>query len=215
MSEPMAQKPRPGRPKDPVRRQRILDAALGAFAAHGYAGTSLSDVAAAVPVSKAAVLHHFGTKEALYFAVLSETLGDLGGMVAAASGGGSFDAGLDRLGETVVDYFGARPGAAKLVVTELIGRGPFTQGPGAERVAAALRAVTEFLRHGMDAGAVARQPPEHLAMTIIGLHLMWFSASDLTAGLLGADPYDPAQLTARKQAVLASVRALCGARGRD
>jgi TetR/AcrR family transcriptional regulator len=205
------EKPRPGRPKDPIRRQRILEAACRAFAAHGYDGTSLSDVAAAVDLSKAAVLHHFATKEALYFEVLTETLGDLGGMVAvAASANAAFGVRLDRLGATVVEYLGTRPGAARLVVTELIGRGPFVQGPGKRPVAAALAAVAAFLRGGMDEGAIAAQSPEHLAMSILGVHVLWFSASDLTAGLLGADPFDPAHIEARKQAVLRSVRGLCG-----
>ena len=209
MTEPVAEKPRPGRPKDPLRRQRIVDAAGGAFSAKGYAGTSLAEVATSLGLSKAAVLHHFTSKEALYFEVLSQMAGELGGMVAeAVTGDAPFEARLDRLGETVVEYLGSRPGAGKLVLTELIGRGPFAQGPGKAAVTAALNAVVTFLSLGMKQGAIAPQPPEHLAMSIIGIHLLWFS-TDFTGTLIDDDPHAPQRVAQRKAAVLRSVRALC------
>lgn len=40
------------------------------FGAHGYAGTSLADVADAAEISKAGLLHHFSSKEALFVQVL-------------------------------------------------------------------------------------------------------------------------------------------------
>jgi AcrR family transcriptional regulator len=44
-------------------QQRIVDAAVELFAAHGVGGTSLQMIADAVGVTKAAVYHHFKTKE--------------------------------------------------------------------------------------------------------------------------------------------------------
>lgn len=46
-------------------RDRILDAALATFAAHGTEGSSVQAVADAVGISKQALLHHFPTKEKL------------------------------------------------------------------------------------------------------------------------------------------------------
>lgn len=46
-------------------RNRILDAALATFAAHGTEGSSVQAVADAVGMSKQALLHHFPTKEKL------------------------------------------------------------------------------------------------------------------------------------------------------
>jgi AcrR family transcriptional regulator len=56
--------------RDPARRAAILEAAASAFAHSGYAATSMEDVAAASGVTKLIVYRHFGTKEALYRAVL-------------------------------------------------------------------------------------------------------------------------------------------------
>ncbi|MFD7659993.1 TetR/AcrR family transcriptional regulator [Actinosynnema sp. NPDC059797] len=50
--------------------ERILDRAAGLFARHGFAHTSLKDLADAVGLSKAGLLHHFPSKEALFEAAM-------------------------------------------------------------------------------------------------------------------------------------------------
>ncbi|MBB2976620.1 AcrR family transcriptional regulator [Microbacterium endophyticum] len=58
----------PGR----VRREQIISAAFTAFGAVGYRQTSMSKIAEDCGVSRAGLLHHFPTKEALLQAVLDE-----------------------------------------------------------------------------------------------------------------------------------------------
>ncbi len=201
---------RPGRPKEPARRQHVLDCACRAFADDGYAGASLGQIAKLAGLTKAAILHHFPNKEALYVGVLGETVGALGQLVAvAATSSDSFVTRLDHLGETVVDYLGTHPAAAKLLLSELIGRGPFAQGPGRAAVDAALRAVAGFLGAGMRAGEFRRQNAEQLTMSIVGVHLVYFAAADITETLTGGDPFVTRRLTSRKRAVVETVRAMC------
>lgn len=52
------------------RREVILQKAKDAFAARGYAATSLDDVAAAAGVTKPVVYDHFASKRELYFALM-------------------------------------------------------------------------------------------------------------------------------------------------
>ena len=63
---------RPGRPRggSEDKRERVLNEAIKLFGAHGYAGTSLSDIATASDISKAGLLHHFSSKEELFAQVL-------------------------------------------------------------------------------------------------------------------------------------------------
>ena len=60
----------PGRPKDPAKRQAILDAAKELFVRNGYASTSMDAVAAEAGVSKLTVYSHFTDKETLFSAAV-------------------------------------------------------------------------------------------------------------------------------------------------
>jgi TetR/AcrR family transcriptional repressor of mexJK operon len=60
----------PGRPKDLVKRQAILDAAKNLFVRNGYSSTSMDAVAAEAGVSKLTVYSHFTDKETLFSAAV-------------------------------------------------------------------------------------------------------------------------------------------------
>jgi AcrR family transcriptional regulator len=53
-------------------RAAILSAAAALFAEHGYRGTSLATIGAAVDLTQQGVLHYFPSKEALLLALLDE-----------------------------------------------------------------------------------------------------------------------------------------------
>src|SRR5262249_38333478 len=59
---------------EPDVRALVIAAATRLFAAHGFDGTALQDVADAVGVTKPAVLHHFPSKEHIRQAVLDGIL---------------------------------------------------------------------------------------------------------------------------------------------
>ncbi|MDO5746748.1 MAG: helix-turn-helix domain-containing protein [Actinomycetaceae bacterium] len=66
-------KRQPGRPKadGTDRRQMILDVALSEFGTRGYEGASLARIAAGADITKAALLHYFQSKEALFAELLA------------------------------------------------------------------------------------------------------------------------------------------------
>jgi TetR/AcrR family transcriptional repressor of mexJK operon len=79
-------KPRRGRPRDPERCRRILEAARSHFYAHGLERASVDAIAAEAGVSKMTVYSHFGSKEGLFEAVVRErtdrVMGGLAGVQA-------------------------------------------------------------------------------------------------------------------------------------
>lgn len=89
-----------GRPKDPAKRQAILDAAKGLFLAQGFAGTSMDAVATAARVSKLTVYSHFSDKETLLTAAVEAKCENLMPLpIFALARGDSVEAVLKRIGE--------------------------------------------------------------------------------------------------------------------
>ncbi len=103
----------------PFRQQvdeGILDRAAALFARRGFAKTSVQDVAVAVGLSKAGLLHHFPSKDALYEAVLAQA-DTLGQQVLDEVR--DLPAGADRdrrAVEVLVDVALAHPGLVALVL---------------------------------------------------------------------------------------------------
>ncbi len=71
-----------GEPKH--MRQEILTTARALFIEQGYRGLSMSVLARAVGVSKAALYYHFQDKEELFLAVLNELLNEIEVLIDAA-----------------------------------------------------------------------------------------------------------------------------------
>ena len=62
--------------------QRVLDVALELFSEHGFAGTSLQDIADGLGVTKAAVYYHFRSKDDLLLALVEPVIDELMAMAA-------------------------------------------------------------------------------------------------------------------------------------
>lgn len=60
------------RPRGDLRRRRILEVAVDLFAARGFNDVGIAEIASAVGITPAGLLHHFPTKAALLLAVLQE-----------------------------------------------------------------------------------------------------------------------------------------------
>lgn len=67
-----ASPPRRGRPRDPERYRRILEAARNHFSAHGLERASVDAIAAEAGVSKMTIYSNFGSKEGLFEAMVQD-----------------------------------------------------------------------------------------------------------------------------------------------
>ena len=145
----------------------ILKAAKRLFGEHGFAATTIDEVAVAARVAKGAVYHHFATKEALFEAVFDQVSQGLLAEVDRVAR--SEKDALDAMAKGTQAYFAACAKGA-------IGRIVLHDGPavlGWER----WREIdnrhfggrfTAALTRAMDDGLVARQPVEPLARLLLG-----------------------------------------------
>ena len=67
-------------------RLRFVEAALTCFAAHGYAGVGIRQIAAATASNSSLIYYHFGNKSGLYREVLQHVLACKGRRIAAQIG---------------------------------------------------------------------------------------------------------------------------------
>jgi AcrR family transcriptional regulator len=74
----------PKAPSATDTRQRLIDVAVQLFTKHSFAGTSLQMIADELGITKAAVYHHFHTREELLTAVVEPLRAQLQGIVETA-----------------------------------------------------------------------------------------------------------------------------------
>ncbi len=88
----------------PERREALLAAAMEVFAARGYHGASIDEIAQAAGISKALIYEHFAGKKALHAALVEREIGDLFTRLQANARSGR--AGADRLRGGVDAFLG-------------------------------------------------------------------------------------------------------------
>jgi AcrR family transcriptional regulator len=112
----------------------ILDVAAGIFATHGYAHSSVQQIADAVGYSKPGLLHRFGSKDALHRAVLAEVSETVRDVVQLAEQLHAADDQLTRVLERVTRRALARPGMVRMMLPAFEST---SDDPGLEEIQAA------------------------------------------------------------------------------
>jgi AcrR family transcriptional regulator len=103
--------------------QQVIEAATRLFAAHGFDGTPIQAIADELGLTKAAVLHHFPSKEALREAVLESILAHWQTMfprilLTATAADDRYEAVFGEL----LRFFKADPDRARLIMREAMDR---------------------------------------------------------------------------------------------
>ena len=185
--------------KGAAKRREILDAALAVVAEHGYRNSSLQEIADAVGLTKAGVLHYFDSREELMAEVVSER---------DAHDQAAFEGiGKDMLGtlSRTIEYNGTVPGLVQLY-SRLVVEAEAPEHPAhdyvRERYDLIVSTLTDSVRQRQVEGTVRSDiDPMVVARAAIalsdGLQLQWLHDKSIDMSgvfdaalelMLGADP---------------------------
>jgi AcrR family transcriptional regulator len=187
----------PERQRDPERtRNEILEVATREFAAHGYAGARVDDMAERMRTTKRMIYYYFGGKEQLYIAVLeraytairrAEQEVDVDGLGAEAA--------VRRLAELTFDHHASHPEFIRLVSIENIHHAEhMARSPAiAELGSPAIDVLARVLERGRADGAFRRDVDAVDVHMMISAFCVFPVANRYTFGtLFGRDLADPA-----------------------
>jgi AcrR family transcriptional regulator len=190
--------PGPPRRKGEQTAERILDSAEILFAEHGYAGTTLRDVATAVDLRIPSLYNHFDSKEQLYAAVLDRGIGpviELLSELVEAPTSQRVDAA--SVLQRIMDLLSEHPHLPQLLLHESLGRGQRLTPMLRDRIApifAKAQTIVES-REGTHRWERDQLPLLVLALynTVVGFH----GIAPLYEALTGANLMSP-ELRARQ-----------------
>lgn len=178
-------------------RDRILHEARRLFAARGYAGTSVQEIAAAAGVTRPTLVYHFGSKEQLRTEVLEGVLSrwkeELPRILAASqSGPDRFRSVL----EAALDFFRERPDRARLLTREMLDRPDEMRALFARHLEPYVQLVIERIRDGQREGHTRRDvDPEAYVVHLVHAAVSVIAMGEATKHVLRDPPSVDRQLS--------------------
>ena len=202
----VAERAASGRERDPERtRNEILEIATREFAAHGYAGARVDDMAERMRTTKRMIYYYFGSKEQLYIAVLERVYLQIrtAEQTLDVDGLDPVDA-IRRIAELTFDHHQSHPDFIRLVSIENINRAehmaksPTFPGQNASVVSL----IEQILARGREQGRFAREVDALDVHMLISSYCVFRVANRHTfSTIFGRDLADPA-LRGRYRAML-------------
>lgn len=165
------------RPEELDARTRILHAAGQIFAAVGYDGARVDEIAARAGVNKAMLYYYVGDKERLYAAILTETIDRAyARLTEAVAKSPTPSAKIQSVLDTLASIGTETPTFIPLVMREIASGGAHLPDEMILRMSNVFRIVAGVLGEGMERGAFRRMDPLLTHVSVIG-SMMFLIAS--------------------------------------
>lgn len=173
-------------------RNEVLAVATRLFAARGFDGTALQDIADAVGVRKQTLLHYFPSKEDLRKSVLEQMLAHWRDvfprlLLAATAGEHRFD----TVTQELVTFFMADPDRARLLIREVLDRPSEMRELLGTHLRPWVSALADYIRKGQRHGEhFPDADPEAYLIHILGMFVGAIALADTLRVLLRSAPRD-------------------------
>jgi len=173
-------------------RERLVAAGRAIFARRGYDGASVRAITRAAGANLGGITYHFGSKQALYEAVLEQVLAPLAQRVVdAAQGPGSV---LDRADATVRAFFEhlrGNPDLPQLMLQEIAAGKP-APPPVQRALGTVSGTLAALIREGQLGGEVRAGDPLLLALSLVYQPVHLTLVQRIAREVMGIDQSDPA-----------------------
>jgi TetR/AcrR family transcriptional regulator len=162
------------KPPVPVRdadasRARVWAAAADEFAARGFDGAKVDQIAAAARVNKAMIYYHFKSKAGLFNAILRDAFGAIADAVRGVrTAGGTPEAQLAAYVEAIASVAVERPFFPPIWLREIAEGGRHVDLTVAGHIRDVLMMLGEILREGVAAGTMRPVHPFLVQVGIVG-----------------------------------------------
>lgn len=172
-----AHAPYPGRRARERRRRvtEVLEAARRLFVRHGFAGTTIADIAASSEFSIGTLYELFPSKEAILRRLLEDRIDRLLARLrdAAEADAGDARARIARVVRTHLGFFREDPELLRLSLSAWSGSDFTVRRDLGERIDRRhreyLRLLVPVFEHGIRAGVLVRRPAMRMAVALTGL----------------------------------------------
>ena len=188
-----------------ARPQEIVAAALAVFGEKGFAGTRLDDIAARAGVSKGALYLYFPNKEALFRAVVTETM--VPNIAAVRQMAEAYQGAFADLAPLLLERFvmiatgSPLPKVARMVIGESQNFPDLARVWHDSVVSEAVGLLSEVIARAQAKGELAPGRPRFHAMSLIGPMLMGLLWRE-TFEPIGAEPIDLSALARQHAATV-------------
>ncbi len=190
----------------PETRERILEAALGAFAQKGFDGASTREIAGRAGVQLGLLQYHFGSKQKLWQAAVDRAFGEINrGLDDEMPRALDEEDELARMRAGIrahVHYTAHHPEFARLMHDEGKRRGPRMRWIVDRHVKPMFARMERTILQLQELGRIpADIPPLHFVYGLIGAIDTVFHQAEECRRVTGADPSDPAFAEAHARTV--------------
>lgn len=154
--------------------ERILTSARSVFAAKGYSGAHIDEIAEHAGVNKATIYYQIGDKDTLYTAVIHQVIGNVAqGIARAESLADSPEEKLKAYITFIADAVDKNPDLPPIMMREMASGGATLPRLVIEDIASVLAILAGVLEEGKEKGLFMETSPFLIHMMIMGTILFY------------------------------------------
>ena len=154
---------------DSATPDRILDAATELFGSHGFARTTIRQIAERARANSALIYYYFGSKTGLLEALVAGVQSAVHANLARAVGSeGTPREKIERFIRLQVDLLRRRSPLLRIVLRELLNHNDVATATMRRALEPNIRLLTGLIREGIEAGEFRAVDPQLAARTLVG-----------------------------------------------